>query len=165
MDWSGIEPMPFLTLQMESWPGQKSKKRADSSSIERHLCGAGRHERVSPIQITWPDGAMVTSEQANLNQVFSKALNQEVQLMATEQGKVKGVQSSLPPSWMARSEEYWLDIDGRDYRESVPDFVLHVGTFFDAARVHLLTTTTLKQLHDGYPQGSLRCHDFDRITW
>jgi len=113
----------------------------------------GRHETVFPVRITLPDGTTVTSEQAELNQALSKALNREVQLIATEKGKVKGVPSSLPSSWMARSEEYWPDIEGRDHRETVTDFALPTGTFFDAAMVHLLTTTTLKQLHDGYPQG------------
>lgn len=120
----------------------------------------GRHETVSPVRITLPDGTTVTSEQAELNQALSKALNREVQLIATEQGKVKGAQSSLPPSWTARSEEYWPDIEGLDQRKTVTDFALPTGTFFDAAMVHLLTTTTLKQLHDGYPQG---CFDVQRF--
>lgn len=120
----------------------------------------GPHETVSPVRITLPDGTIVTSEQADLNQVLSQALNREVQLIATEQGKVQGVQSSLPPSWTARSEEYWPDIEGRDHRETVTDFALPTGTFFDAAMVHLLTTTTLQQLHDGYPQGSFEVQRF-----
>ena len=120
----------------------------------------GLHETISPVRITLPDGTIVTSEQAELNQTLSQALNREVQLIATEQGTVKGVASSLPPSGTARSEEYWPDIEGRDYRETVTDFALPTGTFFDAARVHLLSTTTLQALLDGYPQG---CFDVQRF--
>ena len=58
-------------------------------------------ETVSPLRITFPDGTIVTTDQADLNQVLSQALNREVQLIATEQGRVKGVASSLPPSWTA----------------------------------------------------------------
>ncbi len=64
-----------------------------------------------------------------------------------------GVQSSIPESWTGNAEEYWPDIDGRDHREVVTDFTLPTGTFFDAAMVHLLTTATLKLLHEGYPNG------------
>jgi len=121
---------------------------------------AGSHETVFPVRITFPDGTIVTSEHADLNQTLSKALNREVQLISTEQGTVQGVASSLPPSWTARSEEYWPDIEGRDHRETVTDFALPTGTFFDAARVHLLTTATLQTLHDGYPQGCFAVQRF-----
>ncbi|MDH5574582.1 MAG: MOSC N-terminal beta barrel domain-containing protein [Nitrospirota bacterium] len=121
---------------------------------------SGPHETASPVRITLPDGTIVASEQADLNQILSKAFNREVQLIVTEQGNVQGVHSSLPLSWTARSEEYWADIEGRDHRETVTDFALPTGTFFDAARVHLLTTATLQALHDGYPQG---CFDVQRF--
>ena len=113
----------------------------------------GDSKTFPPVRITLPDGTTVTSEHRDLNQVLSQALNREVQLLATEQGTVKGVQSLLPPSWTARSEEYWSDIEGGDHQETVTDFALPTGTFFDAARVHLLTTATLQALHDAYPQG------------
>ena len=51
------------------------------------------------------------------------------------------------------SEEYWPDMDGLDFRDTVTDFVLPEGTFFDCATVHLLTTATLGRLHQLYPQG------------
>lgn len=121
---------------------------------------AGSYETVFPVRITFPDGTIVTSEHADLNQTLSKALNREVQLISTEQGTVQGVASSLPPSWTARSEEYWPDIEGRDHRETVTDFALPTGTFFDAPRVHLLTTATLQTLHDGYPQGCFAVQRF-----
>jgi uncharacterized protein YcbX len=66
---------------------------------------------------------------------------------------VTGAPSSLPASWTAKSEEYWPDMEGLDYRDTVTDFSLPMGTFFDCATVHLLTTATLNRLRDLYPQG------------
>nr|MBA3611629.1 MOSC domain-containing protein [Nitrospirales bacterium] len=50
-------------------------------------------------------------------------------------------------------EEYWPDTEGRDKRDTVTDFSLPAGTFFDAAMVHLLTTATLNRLREAYPEG------------
>ena len=111
-------------------------------------------ENGHPIHITLPDGSILSSKQGDLDQGLSKALNREVMLVATEQGRVKGVQSSLPTSWAPSSEEYWPDIDGRDHRDTVTDFTLPTGTFFDAAMVHLLTSATLNQLQESYPDGN-----------
>lgn len=128
------------------WPTLFTFKAAGIQAAESR-------EKVPSVRITLPDGTVVTSEQADLDQVLSKALNCQVILVATEQGKVQGVQSSLPTSWTASSEEYWPDIEGRDHRDMVTDFTLPTGTFFDAAMVHLLTTATLTQLHESYPNG------------
>jgi MOSC domain-containing protein len=111
------------------------------------------HEMVPRVRISLPDGTMVTSEQKDLSQVLSKALNREVTLAVIEGGKVTGVQSAMPGTWIAQSEEYWPDMDGREKRDTVTDFSLPTGTFFDAAMVHLLTTATLKRLHEAYPEG------------
>ncbi|HBP89679.1 MAG TPA: MOSC domain-containing protein, partial [Nitrospiraceae bacterium] len=107
---------------------------------------SGDKESGSRVRITLPDGTMVTSEQNDLSQVLSKALNREVTLAVIEGGQVTGVQSAMPGAWIAQSEEYWPDMDGREKRDTVTDFSLPTGTFFDAAMVHLLTTATLNQL-------------------
>lgn len=59
----------------------------------------------------------------------------------------------MPASRAAQSEEYWPHIEGREKRDTVTDFSLPAGTFFDAAMVHLLTTATLNRLRDAYPEG------------
>lgn len=97
--------------------------------------------QASSVSITLPDGTMVTSEQQDLDHLLSKSLNRDVSLVAAGQSR------------MARSEEYWPDIDGREHRDTVTDFTLPSGTFFDAAMVHLVTTSTLARLHELYPQG------------
>jgi MOSC domain-containing protein len=121
---------------------------------------SGDKESGSRIRITLPDGTMVTSAQQDLSQVLSKALNREVTLALIEGGKVTGVQSPMPETWIAQSEEYWPDMDGREKRDTVTDFSLPTGTFFDAAMVHLLTTGTLNQLREAYPGGRFEVSRF-----
>jgi uncharacterized protein YcbX len=54
---------------------------------------------------------------------------------------------------LVTAEEYWPDMEGLEYRDTVTDFPLPEGTFFDCAAVHLLTTATLDRLQELYPQG------------
>ncbi len=110
-------------------------------------------EGVLPIRITLPDGTTLTSEQPDVDRALSKALGKNVVLAVTERGKVDGVQSSMPAGWSAEAEEYWPDIDGRDHRDTVTEFKLPAGTFFDGAIVHLVTTATFERLREVYPQG------------
>jgi hypothetical protein len=98
-----------------------------------------------PVRITLPDGTSVTSEQSDHNQIPCQALHREVTLEATERKQPAGTTSL--------SEEYWPDMEGLDHRDTVTDFALPEGTFFDIGLVHLLTTTTLDRLRQLYPQG------------
>jgi uncharacterized protein YcbX len=98
---------------------------------------------VPPVRITLPDGTSVTSQQADLNQLLSRALNRTVNLNAAGGGHDGTI----------NAEEYWPDMEGLDFRDTVTDFTLPGGTFFDCATVHLLTTGTLDRLHQLYPQG------------
>jgi MOSC domain-containing protein len=116
--------------------------------------------QVPLVRMTLPDGSTVTSEQRDCHQVLSKALNREVTLAATEYAQLAGVPSSVPASWTASAEEYWPDIDGLDYRDTVTEFALPPGTFFDCATVHLLTTATLNRLRNCYPQGRFEVERF-----
>src|SRR2546421_91298 len=47
-----------------------------------------------------------------------------------------------------------------DYRDTVTDFALPEGTFFDCAVVHVLTTATLNRLRALYPQGRFEVRRF-----
>ncbi len=108
--------------------------------------------RMSPVRMTLPDGTVVSSAQSDLNQVLSQALNREVTLEAA-----KGVPGNPR---MASAEEYWPDIEGLDFKDTVTDFPLPEGTFFDCADVHLLTTATLDRLRELYPQGRFEVRRF-----
>jgi len=103
--------------------------------------------RAPSVRIALPDGTTVTSDQGDLNQILSKALNREVTLRAAQHGAVK-------------AEEYWPDMEGLDHRNTVTDFTLPEGTFFDIAMVHLLTTATLDRLQELYPQGRFEVRRF-----
>ena len=104
--------------------------------------------KVPPVRIALPDdGTTVTSEQGDLSQILSKALNREVTLGATQREPVN-------------AEEYWPDMEGLDHRDTVTDFTLPEGTFFDCAMVHLLTTATLDRLRELYPQGRFEARRF-----
>jgi uncharacterized protein YcbX len=116
--------------------------------------------KLPPVRITLPDGTIITSEQSDLNQILSKVLKREVTLDATERGHEEVVESSSPNSWTANAEEYWPDIEELDYRDTVTDFALPEGTFFDCAVVHLLTTASLDRLREIYPQGRFEVRRF-----
>jgi uncharacterized protein YcbX len=97
---------------------------------------------VPPVRITLPDGTTATTRQADVNQLLSQALNRTVTLHAAGRGEAT-----------VNAEEYWPDMGGLDFRDTVTDFTLPEWTFFDCAPVHLLTTATLDRLHHLYPQG------------
>lgn len=101
-----------------------------------------------PVRITLPDGSVLESEQPEIHQVLSQALNREVTLSAA---------TDLP---RATAEGYWPDIEGLAHRDTVTDFGLPEGTFFDCAVVHLLTTSTLDRLKMLYPQGRFEVRRF-----
>jgi uncharacterized protein len=107
----------------------------------------------STVRITLPDGRTVTGDESRINSELSKALKREVALEATRREYVTGAQSLTNASGSAKSEEYWPDMDGLDHRDTVTDFDLPAGTFFDCATVHLLTTATLDRLRQSYAQG------------
>jgi uncharacterized protein len=68
--------------------------------------------------------------------------------------------SVLPDVQTATAEEYWPDIEGLDHRDTVTDFGLPWGTFFDCALVHLLTRATLDRLRELYPHGRFEVRRF-----
>jgi MOSC domain-containing protein len=103
------------------------------------------------VRLTLPDGTVVTSEEPDLAQTLSRALGREV-LFARAQGAAE------PSS--ATAEEYWPDMEGLDYRDTVTDWELPPGTFFDLAVVHVLTTATLDRLRELYPQGRFEVRRF-----
>ncbi len=104
--------------------------------------------KAPPVRIDLPDGAIVNSEQPDIHEILSKVLKREVTL------------SALPDQRAATAEEYWPDIEGLDHRDTVTDFGLPEGTFFDCAVVHLLTTATLDRLRALYPQGRFEARRF-----
>jgi len=107
--------------------------------------------KLPAVRLTLPDGTVVTSEQPDVAQVLSRALGREVAFAeAQHDGESSG----------AQAEEYWPDIEGLDYRDTVTEWELPAGTFFDLAVVHLLTTATIERLRALYPEGRFEVRRF-----
>jgi hypothetical protein len=116
--------------------------------------------QLPPVRITLPDGGSVASEHADVSPILSKVLSRKVTLESTERARHEAGMTSPPRPSSARAEEYWPDMEGLDYRDTVTDFDLPEGTFFDCALVHLLTTATLNRLRELYPQGRFETRRF-----
>jgi uncharacterized protein YcbX len=119
-----------------------------------------RGARLPAVRITLPDGTVLATDQAGLNSTLSRELHHEVTLEEAERGRQPVVESTLPNPWTPRAEEYWPDMEGLDYRDTVTDFDLPEGTFFDLAVVHVLTTATLDRLRELYPPGRFEVRRF-----
>ncbi len=116
--------------------------------------------KLPPVRITLPDGTIVNSDQPGLHQVLSKVLQREVTLDAVVYVPQETGESTLPDPRAAAAEEYWPDMEGLEHRNTVTDFGLPEGTFFDCAAVHLLTTATLDRLRELYPPGRFEVRRF-----
>ena len=103
--------------------------------------------KIPPVRITLPNGEVVRSEQADLDKVLTLALGREVTFATA---------APDAPSL----EEYWPDMEGVAYRETVTDEAMPAGTFFDLAVVHVLTTATIDRLRELYPQGRFEVRRF-----
>src|SRR5438309_8875714 len=71
-----------------------------------------------PVRVTLPDGTLVTSDQGDLDQVLSQALHRQVTLEAARDTQELAAASSRT----VQAEEYWPDMEGLDYRDTVTDF-------------------------------------------
>jgi len=111
----------------------------------------GRGSKLPAVRLTLPDGTVVTSEQPDLAQVLSRALGSEVAFVEAEHdGEASG----------AQAEEYWPDMEGLEHRDTVTEWELPAGTFFDLAVVHVLTTATIERLRALYPEGRFEVRRF-----
>ena len=104
-----------------------------------------------PARIALPDGTVVTTGHGDLERALSRAFGRDVALEEAQPGE------GAPG---ATAEEYWPDMAGLDYRDTVTDFDMQAGTFFDTAVVHLLTTATIDRLRGLYPPGRFEARRF-----
>ena len=81
-------------------------------------------------------------------------------LDATVSTHQETAEPASPNPRAAAAEEYWPDMEGLEHRNTVTDFGLPEGTFFDCAAVHLLTTATLDRLRELYPPGRFEVRRF-----
>ncbi len=107
--------------------------------------------KLPAVRITLPDGTAVTNEQGDLQEILSRAFSRAVSFEEAQHDET---------SSGATAEEYWPDMAGLDYRDTVTDFELPAGTFFDIAVLHLLTTATIDRLRALYPEGRFEARRF-----
>jgi uncharacterized protein YcbX len=107
--------------------------------------------KLPAVRLNLPDGSVVTSDQPDLAQILSKALGRDVAFAQAPPGE---------ESSGATAEEYWPDMDGLDHRDTVTEWELPAGTFFDLAVIHVLTTATIDRLRALYPDGRFEVRRF-----
>jgi len=90
-----------------------------------YLEGQKSGRRTPRVQITLPGGDLVTNDRDELEHVLSGALGRDVAFVEARPGQ--------PTSGVA--ETYWPDLKGLDHRDTVTDFEMPAGTFFDSAVV------------------------------
>jgi len=100
------------------------------------------------VRITLPDGSIVTGDRPDIGAVLSRALGREVTFhtAASSAGASASEEAGT-------AEAYWPDIAELKNRNTVTDFHLPEGTFFDLYVLHIITTATLDRLRELYPQG------------
>lgn len=96
------------------------------------------------IRVRFPDGTEIASSESDFNFRASSLLGREVVLRSV-------------PVESPSLEEYWPDIDGLAYRETVTEESMSGGmaspSFFDSSAIHLVTTSTLASLSQAHPAG------------
>jgi uncharacterized protein YcbX len=99
------------------------------------------------VRMTMPDGSKIRSDDADADDALSRALGRAVRLTAQAPAKVM-------------IESYTLAIDGiaDEHGDAVTESQIALlapsGTFFDAAPVHVVTTSSLAALSAAYPSGT-----------
>ncbi|HLZ62420.1 MAG TPA: MOSC domain-containing protein [Ktedonosporobacter sp.] len=101
-----------------------------------------------PVRVTLPDGSTATTNSPEFNTLLSCALEREVIL----QGTTMATDPSL--------EEYWPEVEGLAYNDVLTDEAMPNHTFFDLAPIHILTTATIDQFRELYPQGRFEVKRF-----
>jgi uncharacterized protein YcbX len=99
------------------------------------------------VRVTRPDGTSVISDDPRFAEFVSTALGRPVTLATAAPSQ---------PSF----EEYWPDMAELAHQETVTDESMPAGTFFDLATIHVLTTATINQLRQLYPEGRFEVRRF-----
>jgi uncharacterized protein len=101
------------------------------------------------IWITLPDGTVLRSDEADVNQQLSAVLGSSVKL-ATQ----------APDA--ATLEQYWPEYDGEANEISSEAVAGDApqGSFFDYAALHLLTTSSIEAMQKLYPEGRFEVRRF-----
>ena len=125
----------------KKWPNFFSFRAAYTAPLEFNT--------TQPVWITLPNGKVLHSDQADLNQQLSDFLGSPVKL-ATQAPEA------------AKLEQYWPEYEGESNEisnEAVAGDAPQ-GSFFDYAALHLITTSSLEALQKLYPEGRFEVRRF-----
>ncbi len=103
----------------------------------------------SAVQITRPDGKILWSNDADIDDILSELLGQPVTLTATPPPGAT-LDRARPDEVLSRGVGAEVSLDASQLGAGSPE-----GTFFDFAPVHLLTTSALSQIADLSPRGTV----------
>jgi hypothetical protein len=101
------------------------------------------------VWITLPDGSVISSAQTDVDQVLSGVLGRDVALVA-----------EAPEAPTREADRSPIDGSETLIREERMSLAAPVGTFFDYAPLHLVTTATLDRLQELYPTGRFEARRF-----
>jgi uncharacterized protein YcbX len=125
----------------KKWPNFFSFRAAYTAPLEFNT--------TQPVWITLPDGRVLHSDQADLNQQLSDFLGSSVKL-ATQAPEA------------ATLEQYWPEYEGENNEISSEAVAGDApqGSFFDYAALHLITTSSIEALQKLYPEGRFEVRRF-----
>ena len=123
------------------------KKWAQLLAFQSRLIPSSPPQADPKVEITMPDGQVVTSDRPEVNALLSAALGRTVQLV------------SAPPT-QASIEHYWPEVEGTAHQDTVTQIVMPAGTFFDACPVHAISTATLARLQSISPTSNFDARRF-----
>jgi len=123
----------------------------------------------SPVEMTLPDGRRVGSEDADIDAVLSEALGRPVTLWSRRPaGDLDHYRRGTPD--FAELDDELRDIFGLDPEEPIGDlsnlptdlfeYTSPLGTYFDVAPLHLLTTASLDALSRLVPETVIEARRF-----
>jgi uncharacterized protein YcbX len=104
-----------------------------------------------PIWITLPDGALIRSDDPEVDQALSRVLDREVALVSQAPSAPTREANRAPVEVLATQEAIMEEA----LAPAAP-----AGTFFDYAALHILTTATLDRLRELYPAGRFEARRF-----
>lgn len=104
-----------------------------------------------PVWITLPDGAVISSAHAEVNQILSRLFEREVSLIR---------EAPAAPTREANRAPFENDPAQEMIKQEAMALAAPAGTFFDYAPLHLLTTATLQRLRALYPAGRFEARRF-----
>ena len=104
-------------------------------------------EPLPAVRVTFPDGTILSSDRDDVGMAASQLFGHHLRFA-----------NAAPET--PRLEEYWPDIEGLAFQETVTDEAMPHETFFDASPVLVLTTSTIDALREAYPQGRVEIRRF-----